>query len=155
MKLFTRVLSLALIAVLLCLSLVACAKRFEDGEYVLGDAVLNGVYDGYVFEGKTFTYRCYIQYQDQQQAETTFSGEYELEIIEQEDEEDQLEDEENGIMRGNIIFTFADASGATVTRTFAFVYDEIEGKLEIHGHLSSEEDLGPLYYEFNDLGEEE
>ena len=155
MKLFIRVLSLALIAVLLCLSLVACAKRFDDGEYVLGDVVLTGNYDGYVFEGKTFTYRNYIQYQDQQKVETTFTGEYELEIIEQEDEEDQLEDEENGITRGNIIFTYVDASGATVTKTFAFVHDEFKGLLEIHGHLYFEENLGPLYYNLNDTGVEE
>ena len=155
MKLFIRVLSLALIAVLLCLSLVACAKRFDDGEYVLGDVVLTGNYDGYIFEGKTFTYRNYIQYQDQQKVETTFTGEYELEIIEQEDEEDQLEDEENGITRGNIIFTYVDASGATVTKTFAFVHDEFKGLLEIHGHLHFEENLGPLYYTLNDTGVEE
>lgn len=155
MKLFIRVLSLALIAVLLCLSLVACAKRFDDGEYVLGDVVLTGNYDGYIFEGKTFTYRNYIQYQDQQKVETTFTGEYELEIIEQEDEEDQLEDEENGITRGNIIFTYVDASGATVTKTFAFVHDEFKGLLEIHGHLHFEENLGPLYYTLNDAGVEE
>ena len=153
MKLLTRVLSLALIAVLLCLSLVSCAKRFEDGEYVLGDAVMTGNYDAYTFDGKNFTFATYIQYQKQDAF--SCSGEYELEIIEQEDEEKQLEDEENGITRGNIIFTYVDASGASVTKTFAFVHDEIEGKLQITGHLFYDGDLGTLHYELNDMGEEE
>ena len=153
MKVFVRVLSLTLIAVLLCLSLVSCAKRFDAGEYTLGDPVMTGNYDAYAFDGKTFTFTTYIQYQKQDAF--SCSGEYELEIIEQEDEEKQLEDEEYGITRGNITFTYVDASGATVTKTFAFVHDEYEGKLQINGHLFYDGDLGTLNYELNEMGEEE
>ena len=153
MKIFVRVLSLTLIAVVLCLSLISCAKRIEEGEYIIGDAVLTGDYEGFTFEKDTFAYNTYIQYQKQEAF--CCSGEYELEIIEQEDEEKQLEDEENGIKRGNITFTYTDAAGATVTKTFPFVYDEIEYTLKITGHLFKDGDLGPLYYTLNDAGIEE
>ena len=153
MKVFTRVLLLTLIAVMLCLSLASCAKRFENGEYIIGDAVLDGNYEGYTFEKKTFTYNTYIKYQKQD--ELCCSGEYELEIIKQEDKEDQLEDEENGITRGNIIFTFTNASGELVTKTLAFVHDEIEGTLDVNGHLFFDGDYGAIHYALNDQGAEE
>ena len=153
MKVFTRVLLLTLVAVLLCLALVSCAKRIEDGEYIIGDVVLTGDYEGYTFEKKTFSYNTYIQYQKQE--EFCCSGEYKLEIIEQEDEEKQLEDEENGITRGNIIFTFTNAAGETVTKTLAFVHDEIEGTLDVYGNLFFEGDYGAIHYTLNDQGIEE
>jgi len=153
MKVFTRVLLLTLIAAMLCLSLVSCAKRFEDGEYIVGDIVLTGDYEGFTFEKKTFAYNTYIQYQRQEAL--CCSGEYELEIIEQEDEEKQLEDEENGITRGNIIFTFTNAAGEEVTKTLAFVHDEIEGTLDVYGNLFLEGDYGFIRYTINDQGIEE
>ncbi len=153
MKVFTRVLSLALIAVLLCFSLASCAKKIEAGEYIIGDAVLTGCYEGYTFDGKTFAYNTYIKYQRQE--EFSCSGEYKLEIIEQEDEEEQLEDEENGIKRGNITFTWTDANGEEKTKTLPIIIDELEWTLTIGGQLLVDGDYGNIIYTINDAGIEE
>ena len=115
MKVFTRVLSLALVAVMLCFSLVSCGgKEIEAGEYIMGDVALSGCYDSYAFDGENFSYNCYIQYQ--KQAALSFAGTYELEITE--------EDEENLLSSGNITFTWVDASGKEQTETKTIVIDE-------------------------------
>lgn len=154
MKLFTRVLLLALVAVLLCTSLVSCGKKKLEGEYVSdgGDSVMNGHYVSYVFDGKTFSFNEYKGYQ--KISANSVSGEYELEIIEQEDEEKQLEDEENGITRGNLILTWTDAGGATVTRTLPFVHDDYEGTLVVTGHPLVEGDYGAINFHLLDADEE-
>ena len=152
MKVFIRVLSLTLIAVMLCFSLASCAKKIEAGEYIKGDIVLTGCYEGYTFEGKTFAYNTYIQYQKQDAL--SCSGEYKLEIIEQEDEEDQLEDEENGIKRGNITFTWTDASGEEKTKTLAIIIDELEWTLTIGGLLFVDGDYGDVTYTLYDQSQE-
>ena len=56
MKAIIRVLMLTLAVILLATSLTACAKRVEDGEYILGDKALTGCYDSYTFEKKNFSY---------------------------------------------------------------------------------------------------
>ena len=152
MKVFIRVLSLTLIAVMLCLSLASCAKRIEAGEYIIGDVVLTGCYEGYTFEGKTFSFTTYLAYQKQEAL--SCSGEYELEIIEQEDEEAQLEDEENGIKRGNITLTWTDAAGAEKTKTMPIVIDELEWTLTISGHLFVEGEYGDITYTLYDQTQE-
>ena len=128
MKVFTRVLTLTLVVILLALSLTACAgKRVTDGEYILGDKALTGCYESYTFEKKNFSYTTYIQHVKQE--ELSYSGTYKLEIVEPEDEEQKLEDEENMIKRGNIIFTWTDANGEKKTETKAVVIDEYEWTL--------------------------
>lgn len=122
MKVFTRVLSLALIAVMLCFSLVSCGgKEIEAGEYIVGDVAMNGCYNSYAFDGENFSYNCYIQYQKQE--EKSFAGTYELEITE--------EDEENLLSTGNITFTWVDASGKEQTETKTIIIDEYDYILTI------------------------
>ncbi len=143
MKAFTRVLTLTLVAVLLALSLTSCAKRIEDGEYILGDKALTGCYDSFYFDGKEFSYSVYIQYVKQE--ELSYAGTYKLELIEPEDEEQALEDEENLIKRGNITLTWTDANGETKTETKAVVIDEYEWTLTVSGAYGDL--IYTLYYE--------
>ncbi len=131
MKAFMRVLTLTLVAILLALSLTACADRIEEGEYILGDKELTGYYDSYYFGKKDFSYSVYIQHVKQE--ERSYAGTYELEVIEPEDEEQALEDEENMIKRGNITFTWTDANGEVKTETKAVVIDEYEWTLTMSG----------------------
>ena len=126
MKAFTRVLTLTLVVVLLALSLTACAKKIEEGEYILGNKT-TGCYEGYTFEKKNFSYSVYVE--NVKQEELSYAGTYKLEIIEPEDEEQKLEDEENLIKRGNITFTWTDANGELKTETKAVVIDEYEWTL--------------------------
>jgi len=122
MKVFTRVLSLALVAVMLCFSLVSCGgKEIEAGEYIAGDVAMSGCYDSYAFDGENFSYNCYIQYQ--KQPEESFAGTYEIEITE--------EDEENFLSSGNITFTWIDASGKEQTETLPIIIDEYDYILTI------------------------
>lgn len=133
MKVFTRILSLALVTIMLAFSLVACAKRVEEGEYVMGDKALTGCYDSIYFEKDTFTYEVYIQHNKQDAL--CYSGTYELELIEPEDEEQALEDEENGITRGNITMTYTDASGAEQVVTKTIIMNSYEGTVIINDLL--------------------
>ncbi|MBE6602741.1 MAG: hypothetical protein E7636_00220 [Ruminococcaceae bacterium] len=123
MKVFTRVLSLTLIAIMLCFSLASCAKKVETGEYVIGDPGLTGCYEGYTFDGKTFSYNTYISYVKQDAL--SYTGEYEIEVIKPEDKEARKADKDNGITRGNITLTWVDAAGATQTKTMPIVIDEV------------------------------
>lgn len=132
MKVFTRVLSLTLIAIMLCFSLASCAKKVETGEYVIGDPGLTGCYEGYTFDGKTFAYNTYINYVKQEDPLLTYSGEYEIEVIESEDKAAQKADKENGITRGNIILTWVDASGATQTKTLPIIIDEVNSTVTVN-----------------------
>ena len=143
MKVFTRILSLALVTIMLAFSLVSCAKRVEEGEYIMGDKVLTGCYDSIYFEKDTFSYEVYVQHSKQD--ELCYSGTYELELIEPEDEEQALEDEENGITRGNITMTYTDANGAEQTVTKTIIMDSYEGTII----------LGDLLYTYFDQGTEE
>ncbi len=129
MKVFVRVLSLTLVVIMLAFSLVSCAKRVEEGEYVRGDDALTGCYDRYYFEKDTFSFDVYIQYV--RQDALSYSGTYVLEIIEPEDEEQKLEDEEYGITRGNITFTWTDDNGATQTQTKTIIMDSYEGTINV------------------------
>ena len=138
MKVFTRVLSLTLIAIMLCFSLASCAKKVETGEYVLGDPGLTGCYTSYTFDGKTFSYATYINYvkqaddpASQEKGTLSYSGEYEIEVVKPEDKEARKADKDNGITRGNITFTWADAAGATKTETLPIVIDEVNSILTI------------------------
>ena len=129
MKSFIRALTLTLVVILLAASFTACAKRVEDGEYILGDKALTGCYESYTFEEKSFSYTVYIEYVKQEAL--SYSGTYKLEIIKPEDEEQALEDEENLIKRGNITFTWTDASGEVKTETRPIVIDEYEWTLTL------------------------
>ena len=129
MKVFTRVLSLTLIAIMLCFSLASCAKKVETGEYVVGDPGLTGCYEGYTFDGKTFSYNTYITYVKQDAL--SYAGEYEIEVVKPEDKEARKADKDNGITRGNITFTWVDAAGATKTETLPIVIDEVNSILTI------------------------
>ncbi|MBQ2773499.1 MAG: hypothetical protein IJC95_01565 [Clostridia bacterium] len=138
MKVFTRVLSLTLIAIMLCFSLASCAKKVETGEYVLGDPGLTGCYTSYTFDGKTFSYATYINYvkqandpASQEKGTLSYSGEYEIEVVKPEDKEARKADKDNGITRGNITFTWVDAAGATKTETLPIVIDEVNSILTI------------------------
>ena len=130
MKTFTRVLILTLVVILLAFSLTACADKMETGEYVLGDKGLTGCYDSYYFDGEEFSYSVYIQYVKQEAL--SYAGTYELELIEQEDEEKALEDEENGITRGNITFTYTDAAGVAHTETKSIIIDSYEELIRVN-----------------------
>ena len=130
MKLFARVLSLTLVAVMLCLCLTACGEeRIDDGEYIRGDKALNGYYYGYIFEEDTFTYGEYLGYVKDEAA--SYSGTYMLEIIEKEDEAEQAEDEENMKRFGFITFYYTDAAGAAVERKEPIEIDDMQGILII------------------------
>ena len=131
MKLFARVLSLTLVAVMLCLCLAACGgvERIDNGEYIRGDKALNGYYDGYIFEEDTFTYGVYLGYV--QDKALSYSGTYVLEIIENEDEETQAYNEENGIREGFITLTYTDAAGAPVESKLPIYIDDMQGILII------------------------
>ena len=133
MKVFTRVLSLALIAVMLCFSLVSCGKKVEAGEYVLGDPALTGCYTSYTFDGTSFSYNTYINYVKQEDPLLAYSGEYKIEAIESEDKEARQADKDNGITRGNITFTWDDASGATQTMTKSVVIDKANSTFTLDG----------------------
>lgn len=129
MKVFTRVLSLTLIAIMLCFSLASCAKKVETGEYVIGDPGLTGCYEGYTFDGKTFSYNTYITYVKQDAL--SYAGEYEIEVVKPEDKEARKADKDNGITRGNITLTWVDAAGATQTKTMPIVIDEVNAKITV------------------------
>ena len=130
MKLFARVLSLTLVAVMLCLCLTACGEeRIDDGEYIRGDKALNGYYYGYVFEEDTFTYGEYLGYVKDEAA--SYSGTYALEIIEKEDKEEQKADEENMLRYGFITFYYTDAAGTAVERKEPIEIDDMQGILII------------------------
>ncbi|MBQ9801747.1 MAG: hypothetical protein IJW51_01580 [Clostridia bacterium] len=130
MKVFARVLSLLLVAVMLCLCLTSCGEeRIEDGEYIRGDKTLTGYYVCYYFEEETFSYEVYLQYVKDEAL--SYEGTYTLEIIPQEDEEKQLEDEENLIRRGNITFSYTDANGTAQTLTQTIIIDDYMGTLTI------------------------
>lgn len=131
MKVFTRVLSLTLIAVMLCFSLVSCGKKVKAGEYVLGDPALTGCYYSYVFDGKSFSYSTYVSYV--KDTNLSYSGEYKIEAIESEDKEARQADKDNGITRGNITFTWDDASGATQTMTKPVVIDKVNSTFTLDG----------------------
>ncbi len=129
MKVFTRVLSLTLIAIMLCFSLASCAKKVEPGEYVIGDPGLTGCYEGYTFDGKTFSYNTYVTYVKDEAL--SFAGEYEIEVIKPEDKEARKADKDNGITRGNITLTWVDAAGATKTETLPIIIDEVNAKITV------------------------
>ena len=129
MKVFTRVLSLTLIAIMLCFSLASCGKKVEAGEYVIGDPGLTGCYEGYTFDDKTFSYNTYITYVKQEAL--SYSGEYEIEVIKPEDKEARQADKDNGITRGNITLTWVDAAGATQTKTLPIVIDEVNSTVTV------------------------
>lgn len=129
MKVFARVISLVLITVMLCVGLASCNKGFELGQYIIGDNVLEGCYEGFTFDKETFTYDVYVEYRKDEAL--SFSGTYVFETVEAEDEEQALEDEENGIIRGNITLNCTYADGSTEEKTAAVIYDSIEGTLQI------------------------
>lgn len=131
MKLFARVLSLTLVAVMLCLCLAACGDvaRIDDGEYIRGDKALNGYYDGYIFEADTFSYGVYLGYVKDNAL--SYSGTYVLEIVEKEDKEEQAYDEENGYRYGFITFSYTDAAGVAVENKLPIEIDDVQGILII------------------------
>lgn len=130
MKLFARVLSLTLVAVMLCLCLTACGEeRIDDGEYIRGDKALNGYYDGYIFEEDTFSYGVYLGYQKDEAL--SYSGTYVLEIVEKEDKEAQKADEENMMRYGFITFSYTDAAGTAVEQKLPIEIDDMQGILFI------------------------
>ena len=130
MKAFTRVLTLTLVVILLALSLTACADKVEKGEYVLGDKAMTGCYDSYYFDGEEFSYSVYIQYVKQEAL--SYAGTYVLEVIEPTDEEQAQQDEENGITRGNITFTYTDAAGVAHTETKSIIMDSYEELIRVN-----------------------
>lgn len=133
MKVFVRVLSLTLVVVMLAFSLASCGKKVEEGEYVIGDNVLTGYYDRFLFEGKNFSYDVYRQFV--RDDALSYAGTYELELVEPEDEEAKLEDEENGITRGNITLTWLDANGAEQTATKTIIMNSLEGTIIVNDLL--------------------
>lgn len=133
MKVFARILSLTLVAIMLAFSLVSCGKRVEEGEYIMGDKALSGCYDSISFKEKTFTYEVYIQ--NKKQDALCYSGTYKLKLIKPKDKELAQEDKENGITRGNITMTYTDANGVEQTVTKTIVMDSYEGTIVLNDLL--------------------
>ena len=137
MKACVRILSVALVAILLLLALTACATKIPKGEYVLSDVknkLLQGYYESYQFDGDKFSYSVYRGYQLVE--EESYSGKYTIEKNEEESEE--------GIIKGTITFTVIGADG-TESEPYnkTLHYDELEGRLVIG-------DLVFFYYEFDE-----
>ena len=122
MKVFARILSLLLVVLMLSLTLAACG-RVPKGEYIMGDKVLDGYYEGYTFKGNKFSYSVYIAYQAQE--ELCYSGKYKFEKNKEESNKDE------GITAGMITFTYLDAEGNEVVEEKTLVYNEVEGTLVV------------------------
>ena len=120
MKSCVRVLSVALVAVFLLLTLTSCAPKVPEGEYILGDT-FEGYYCSFTFKGDKFTYNTYRAFQVVE--EESYSGKYTL-------VEDKEESEE-GYLVGTITFTYTDKSGNEATAERSLVYDEGKGRLVI------------------------
>ena len=122
MKVFSRVLSVILLTLVLVLSLASCGSSLK-GEYIRGNKVLEGYYEGYTFDGKNFTYDVYRAYV--RDDALCYSGTYEL----VKDKENS--DKENGITVGTITLTYQTADGETVVEEKAYWREETEDKTTI------------------------
>lgn len=122
MKLFARIISVILIVLTLSLTLVSCGG-VDKGEYIMGDKVLDGYYEGYTFKGNKFSYNVYIAYQAQE--ELCYSGKYKLEKNKEESNKDE------GLTVGTITLTYLDAEGNEVVEEKSYAYYEEEGKMVI------------------------
>ena len=125
MKVFARVLSIVLVALMLALTFTSCAifqknKRVPEGEYIIGDKSLEGFYEGYTFDGKEFSYNVYFN--NVRQDKDSFSGTYEFEKNKDESDKDE------GILVGVITFTYT-WNGEEITKEMNLTYTEEDGKL--------------------------
>ena len=102
MKKSIRILAVALVLVMLCLSLAACGKKLS-GEYYFGDKSVTKTYTTYTFSGSKVTCEAYVL--GNKVGDDSFEGKYEI------------KDDE-------ITFTWEDANGNEKTNTVAF--EELE-----------------------------
>ena len=117
MKLFARVFSVILLTLILALTLTSCGGALK-GEYIRGNKVLEGYYEGYTFNGKNFTYDVYLAYVRDEAL--SYSGTFEYEI----DKENS--DKELGLTVGTIVFTYTNAAGTEVVEEKPFTLEETE-----------------------------
>lgn len=75
MKKFVRLMSLALVAVMLCATLAACGG-VASGEYVNGDTELTKSYSKYTFSGSKVTVEVYLL--GNKVGDSSFEGKYKV-----------------------------------------------------------------------------
>ncbi|MBQ3064589.1 MAG: hypothetical protein IJC99_07330 [Clostridia bacterium] len=120
MKAFARVLSVVLILLMLTLTFASCGARVPKGLYFRG-SMLDGVYEGYTFMGKKFSFDVYREFE--RDDELCYSGTYKFE----KDKENSNKDE--GLTVGTITFTYIDTNGNEVVEEMAYRYEEdVKGK---------------------------
>lgn len=117
MKVFARILSIILIVLMLTLTLASCA-RVPEGEYIRGNKVLEGYYEGFTFDGKNFSFEVYRGYQREEAL--CYSGTYKLK------KDKEKSDKENGITAGIITLTYVDAAGNEVVVEKEYYREETE-----------------------------
>ena len=126
MKLFVRVLSVILLALMLTLTLASCGSRVPKGEYVRGERVLEGYYEGFTFKGKKFSFDVYRAYQQNETDKAlSYTGTYKL----VKDKENSNKDE--GITVGTITLTYTNADGDEVVEEKPFYMEDTEEALFI------------------------
>ena len=102
MKKSIRILAIALVVVMLCLSLAACGKKLS-GEYYFGDKTVTKSYTTYEFKGSKVT--CEVYLLGNKVSDDSFEGKYAIDGDE-------------------ITFTWEDAKGEEKSLTAAF--EELE-----------------------------
>ncbi len=98
MKKFVRIMSLALVAVMLCATLASCGG-VASGEYVNGDTSITKTYSKYTFSGSKFTLEVYVL--GNKVGDESFEGKYK-------------------VKDGEITFTWENAEGEEKTNTQTF-----------------------------------
>ena len=98
MKKFARIMSLALVAVMLCATLASCGG-IASGEYVNGDTEITKSYSKYTFSGSKFTVEVYLA--GNKVTDSSFEGKYK-------------------VKDGEITFTWENAEGEEKTSTATF-----------------------------------
>ena len=108
MKKTLRIVAIAMVAVILCLSLASCGKKLS-GEYYFGDKSITKTYTTYEFSGSKVSVEAYVL--GQKVGDDSFEGKY-------------------SIKDGDITITWKDSDGEEQSSTQAF--EELEdGSIKI------------------------